>query len=203
MKRAVNSLRHIFTLIELLVVIAIIAILAAMLLPALNKAQERARTSGCISNLKQFNTQLIMYTGDYVGFLPYGTNASGELWMKKMILYSYNTHDNSILGKEKATRHMRCLADRDPTAYYTSYGLNARVNGVRDSIIKRGYTLTLADSQKQYNITYYQDERLAYRHEAINTVFWDGRIETFKKTITSEWVSSLVNVKPPGDMWIP
>ena len=76
----IGSRTHSFTLIELLVVIAIIAILAAILLPALNSARERGRTASCVNNLKQMGVMMHAYADAHDGFFPPYTDANNQGW---------------------------------------------------------------------------------------------------------------------------
>ncbi len=79
-----------FTLIELLVVIAIIAILAAMLLPALSRARERARATSCLGHYNDLGKVLQFYASDTRGFLPPGQEKNGRLiWNPNGPLHQY------------------------------------------------------------------------------------------------------------------
>jgi prepilin-type N-terminal cleavage/methylation domain-containing protein/prepilin-type processing-associated H-X9-DG protein len=105
-----------FTLVELLVVIGIIAVLISILLPALNRAREQARTVQCLSNLRQLGMAMQMYINEGKGRMPYyqstdNTHADGTFWpgvwySKKLgPAFSWNAYWIGIIANYKIDRN--------------------------------------------------------------------------------------------------
>ncbi len=153
--------RRNFTLIELLVVIAIIAILAAILLPALSKARDKGKSVSCINNLKQISSGYVMYRNDNKGYLaPMWTGStSAPYWHHRLVsgqaaaLGSYDVI-NSYPGGYLPPRILFCpvLPRNDSFITRISYGQNYMLLAYKWGEAKSGPAESIKNPGQKYLI---------------------------------------------------
>lgn len=163
MPRKTNQLRTRFTLIELLVVIAIIAILAAMLLPALNNSKVMAKSIACVNNQRQCGTAISMYANDWNDYVirPEGSGTHKQrLWADQLMCNQYlpsayienvNTNSAVTITHVKYPNVFSCPAIPIPSTH-TASG-HAFINGEASSALSYGVRIT-------YSTDYYPGEKL-------------------------------------------
>ena len=147
---SLRRLREDFTLIELLVVIAIIAILAAMLLPALNQARAKAHSISCVNQLKQMGNCEQFYSQDNEGMLApclwSDGNPNGIQWFAKLQPYAPTLFYRKMNNKPKATPF--CPAGTAENGFALAYGVAAVDYG---SSLCGGYTHGRGSGYKSAN----------------------------------------------------
>ena len=172
MREWFDSLWRAFTLIELLVVVAIVAILAAMLLPALAAAREKARRTTCVNQLKQIGLALTGYAGDYAGYYPSWTYYGGT-WCSS-VPNPDNPNRGCLWGTYNAGSGQRCRHDDNVTypesTYSYRYFTSTWVGRPTDTPV---YT----HSPSYPNVSSYRTIALATKEPFTNTDDWaEGRL---------------------------
>lgn len=119
-----------FTLVELLIVIAIVAVLFAILLPALNGAKESGRRASCMGNLKQAVSGAMMYANDYADWLPH----SGDAYMPLSSVISWKALLLPYFGRATTAENceggvLKCPSQRNSSCGNSTYGFNGFYGG--------------------------------------------------------------------------
>lgn len=138
--------RKAFTLIELLVVVAVIAILAALLLPALQNAKMKAKDTLCVNNLRQIAIGAHAYATDNNGFAPFWVQDSADVWWRyssPFMLYIAPSKYNPSYGGQMNDTPRRCPLvtkefDAQSIWYYGGVGANCAYYGWNASFNKLG-----------------------------------------------------------------
>jgi len=196
------AIRHAFTLIELLVVISIIAILAALLLPAVSIARDMAKTTICGNQLRQLGVAGLGWAGDNNGILPINAIYDDQHWTRAMadpldLEWAWNRPANASI------RTYRCPGDggaQSPyvpgnaatSGYYVTYGL-AQESSALNNWLHNNLPYTLLSFSRVHSSSVFflfQDNNsgwpdaanwstVAYRHRGkANFVFLDGHVAT-------------------------
>ena len=138
--------KRFFTLIELLVVIAIIAILAAILLPALQNARQRGMAAGCANNAKQMSASILRYAGEYDDWFP-AAAGTGSRWykMRKIVNYPVGTKGTPGVADEKKAPIFYCLRPFKNTVERGGSGATGQVFYTWVDYSKNGYNCSSLD----------------------------------------------------------